>query len=307
LTASGRSESDAEIRIAQALSAVKLKLADDGKTQYLLYLGRREIEGLATVIEKNWDKLGAPATAEGATNSAKRTKKQAAAEVDGGVREALEQVLNGGKAVDVALFGRMLADLPEKNQHAACQVAHAISTHAVEREFDFYTAVDDLKPEDSSGADMMGTIEFNSACFYRYAVIDFEKLIENLQGDSELALTGVRNFVRGFVVAEPTGKQNSFAAHNPPEFVALTIRKTGGPRSYANAFEQAVRQTASSGITRVSADALIAKAKALATAYGAEVDTVILDLTGTETDGFGRRVSTLDELVHEGVARLKAE
>jgi len=61
-------------------------------------------------------------------------------------------VFDGGKAVDVALFGRMLADMPEKNQNAACQVAHAISTHAVEREFDFYTAVDDLKPEDTAGA-----------------------------------------------------------------------------------------------------------------------------------------------------------
>ena len=66
----------------------------------------------------------------------------------------------------------MLADMPEKNQNAACQVAHAISSHSVEREFDFYTAVDDLKPDDTAGADMMGTVEFNSACFYRYAVVD---------------------------------------------------------------------------------------------------------------------------------------
>ena len=94
------------------------------------------------------------------------------------------------EAVDVALFGRMLADMPEKNQNAACQVAHAISTHSVEREFDFYTAVDDLKPEDTAGADMMGTVEFNSACFYRYAVVDWEKLVKNLQDDTELAAKG---------------------------------------------------------------------------------------------------------------------
>ena len=78
--------------------------------------------------------------------------------------------------------GVCLAVMPEKNQNAACQVAHAISTHAVEREFDFYTAVDDLKPEDTAGADMMGTVEFNSACFYRYAVVDWEKLVGESPG-----------------------------------------------------------------------------------------------------------------------------
>ena len=82
------------------------------------------------------------------------------------------EALNGGKAADLALFGRMLADLPGKNVDAACQVAHAISTHKVGVEFDFYTAVDDLQPEAETGAGMMGTVEFNSACFYRYANID---------------------------------------------------------------------------------------------------------------------------------------
>ena len=92
----------------------------------------------------------------------------------------------------------MLADMPEKNQNAACQVAHAISTHSVEREFDYYTAVDDLKPEDSAGADMMGTVEFNSACFYRYAVVDWEKLVENLQKDEQLAQERTACFPRRF-------------------------------------------------------------------------------------------------------------
>ncbi len=95
----------------------------------------------------------------------------------------------------------------------------------VEREFDFFTAVDDRKPEDSAGADMMGTVEFNSACFYRYAAIDWDQLTHNLQGDSELAARGVEAFLRGFVVAEPTGKQNTFAAHNPPEFIAISVRR----------------------------------------------------------------------------------
>ena len=167
----------------------------------------------------------------------------------------------------MSLFGRMLADMP-KNQNAACQVAHAISTHSVEREFDFYTAVDDLKPEDTAGADMMGTVEFNSACFYRYAVVDWEKLVANLQGDTELATKGLRAFLEGFVVAEPTGKQNTFAAHNPPEFIAVSVRRNTSPRNLANAFETAVFTKKGESLTRKSAEELAKKAKALQSAFG---------------------------------------
>src|SRR3546814_12847073 len=91
---------------------------------------------------------------------------------------------------------------------------------------------------------MMGTIEFNSACYYRYAVVDWAKLTENLQGDAELAAKGLRTFLQGFVMAEPTGKQNTFAAHNPPEFVAVTVCHDAAPRNLANAFETAIRAKA---------------------------------------------------------------
>jgi CRISPR system Cascade subunit CasC len=91
------------------------------------------------------------------------------------------------KPADLALFGRMLADLPDRNVSAASQVAHALSTHQVSMEFDFYTAVDDLRPEDTEGADMLGIVEFNSACFYRYANVDLAQLSENLAGDAVLA------------------------------------------------------------------------------------------------------------------------
>ncbi|MDY0050431.1 MAG: type I-E CRISPR-associated protein Cas7/Cse4/CasC, partial [Halothiobacillaceae bacterium] len=195
-----------------ALSYVKLKSAEGGKTQYLLFLGRREIAELATTIDECWDQIVAAEDSDEEKPKGK-AKKAAAKSAPKEVQARIESAFNGGKAVDVALFGRMLADMPEKNQNAACQVSHAISTHAVEREFDFYTAVDDLKPEDTAGADMMGTVEFNSACYYRYAVVDWAKLVENLQDDEELAAKGLRTFLQGFVVAEPTGKQNSFAAH----------------------------------------------------------------------------------------------
>ena len=80
------------------------------------------------------------------------------------------EVLAHGHPLDVALFGRMVADLPMLNVDAATQVAHAISTHPVTIEFDYFTAVDDAKKrEESVGAGMIGTVEFNSATLYRFA------------------------------------------------------------------------------------------------------------------------------------------
>ena len=201
--------------------------------------------------------------------------------------------------MDVALFGRMLADMPEKNQNAACQVAHAISTHSVEREFDFYTAVDDLKPEDTAGADMMGTVEFNSACFYRYAVVDWEKLVENLQNDTELAAKGLRAFLEGFVVAEPTGKQNTFAAHNPPEFVAVSVRRNTAPRNLANAFETAVRVRKDESLTRKSAEELARKGQSAARQpMAARSKTFVLNLAEAEVEWiWDRRVDIPEDLL----------
>lgn len=285
-----------------ALSYVKLKAADGGKTQYLLFLGRREISELAKIIDEFWDQI--VAAENGDTEKSKgKAKKAAAKSAPKEVLARIESAFNGGKAVDVALFGRMLADMPEKNQNAACQVAHAISTHAVEREFDFYTAVDDLKPEDTAGADMMGTVEFNSACYYRYAVVDWAKLTDNLQGDEELAAKGLRTFLQGFVLAEPTGKQNSFAAHNPPEFVAVTVCHDAAPRNLANAFETAIRAKAGESLTHKSAEALANKGRELETAYPRKSQTFVLNLTKAELVGFGKEQSSLDEVLE---AALKA-
>lgn len=305
LSSLGRAEADAVEKARSALAAVELKVKDEGKSEYLLFLGKREIAELARVINEHWDSIAGPEAPPAEGRKAGKTKKQAAKGADPELKRALEAVLNGGKAVDVALFGRMLADMPERNQNAACQVAHAISTHAVEREFDFYTAVDDLKPDDTAGADMMGTVEFNSACFYRYAVVDWQKLVDNLQGDRELAAKGLRGFVEGFVVSEPTGKQNTFAAHNPPELVALSVRHNAAPRSLANAFETAIVVRRDQALTRRSAEALVQKGKTLQSAYGGEGSTVVLNLTGADLDGFGVEVKTLQDLLNQGLSGVK--
>jgi len=306
LVARKRPEDDAK-RIAEtALGALELQIKDD-KSQYLLFLGAREIDRMATLIDKYWDALSKVARGdEDKTKRAKDAKKLAKGALPAELTKAMAEAIDGGKAVDIALFGRMLADLPEKNTDAAAQVAHAISTHRVDREFDFYTAVDDRRPDDTQGADMLGTVEFNSACYYRYAAIDLDKLMENLQRDSDLALQGVTAFLRAAIFAEPTGKQNTFAAHNPPGFIAFTVRENASPRSLANAFERPVRP-GEHGLTVASVRALAKEWTKLDGIFGQSGTTNYVSVV--DPDGEvppGDRAPTVDALIEATMRTTKA-
>lgn len=305
LKAKGHPEDEAANKVRLAFSAIGLNIKEDGKTEYLLFLGKQEIFRLAEILDMKWNSFVVEEKNAVEGKKAGKGKKDSTKLADPELKKALDNVLDGGKALDLALFGRMLADMPSKNQDAACQVAHAISTHGVDREFDFYTAVDDLKPEDTAGADMMGTVEFNSACFYRYAVVDWEKLVQNLHGDVPLATEGLKAFLNGFVVSEPTGKQNTFAAHNPPEFVAVSVRQNGSPRNLANAFESPVHVTRQQSLTLISVEKLIAQAQKLQKAYGSEGKTFIMNLSDAQVSDGGVACKSLEELLGKVLDSLK--
>lgn len=239
LAAQGKDRSEAAAAISALLGSAKLPV-EKGQTQYLLFLGQQEMDAIADLSLQHWDQLLAASGQEATPNEGAKKPKKGQGAVPHEVSKALLVALNGGKAADLALFGRMLADLPDKNIDAASQVAHAISTNRVSMEFDFYTAVDDLLPQGETGAGMMGTVEFNSACFYRYSNVDLDQLERNLQGDDELARRTLEAFIRASVAAIPTGKQNSMAAHNPPSLVMSVVRDRG-TWNLANAFAQPVR------------------------------------------------------------------
>ncbi len=294
----GRNAEEAGAKIEVALAAAGLKLKDDGKTEYLLFLGEGEVAAFAALIEQHWDELP--------IGGDKKTKKDAKASLPAEIVKKARALLDGGKAVDVALFGRMLADLPAVNQNAACQVAHAISTHRVEREFDYFTAVDDKGDADETGAGMIGQVEFNSATLYRYAVLDLRKLLDNLQGDVELALSAVEALTRALALAIPSGKQNSFAAHNPPEFAGLCLRHAT-PLSLANAFEKPVAPRADQALTEQSVERLAAYESKLAVVYGsAEDQWLSLDLTGRWPADKGEVVADLLTLAQRARALASA-
>lgn len=144
-------------------------------------------------------------------------------------------------ATDIAMFGRMLADNPDFNREAAVQVAHAITTHKVEVEDDFYTAVDDLKrPAEDAGAGFIGELGFGSGVFYIYACIDRDLLQKNLGGDKALAATAIAGLLEGLAISSPTGKQASFASRSRASYIRIE-KGTQQPRSLAAAFFKPVR------------------------------------------------------------------
>jgi CRISPR system Cascade subunit CasC len=286
-----RPTEEASGKIEAALAAAGLKLKDGDKTEYLLFLGEREVSAFAALVDQHWDVLG---------STEKKSKKDAKSSLPKEVIDQAKAILDGGKAVDVGLFGRMLADLPSVNKDAACQVAHAISTHRVTREFDYFTAVDDVPSgDDSAGADMIGQIEFNSATLYRYAALDVNKLLGNLQGDQDLALSAVEGFTQAMVRAIPSGKQNTFAAHNLPQFVGVCLRH-GAPMSLANAFEKPVVARQDQSYSEQSVKALAAQDEQLSQVYGQPQDKwVWLDLTGQWPTAKGAGVPSLAELSNQ--------
>jgi CRISPR system Cascade subunit CasC len=311
LVEEGHAPEEARRVVIALLEGVGLSLKEE-ETEYLLFLGQGEINSIGEICSQNWDTL---VKAERATKpgekpkdeSRKEAKKKAKEAIPEHVTKAVEKVLNGGRAADLALFGRMLADLPEKNIDAACQVAHAISTHRVDMEFDFYTAVDDLQPKEEAGAGMMGTTGYNSACFYRYAVLDADQLKQNLGGDEALARRAAEAFLRAVVSSVPSGKQNTFAAYNPPSLIFVAVRENGA-WNLANAFEKPVHARGETGLVDASILSLDDHYGRLKSVYGSKG--ILRECNVTVDDGLkpknlGTSAPDLEQLIQEVMGAIR--
>ncbi len=198
-------------KLAQkALENAGIKIDKNGVSSVLMFFSTAQAEALARL------------SMEGCTDKKEYKKAWSAA-----------------PSLDMALFGRMVAADPSLNFDAAAQVAHAVSTHAVHNEYDYFTAVDDLNRDEESGAGHLGTVEFNSATLYRYATVNVAELWKNL-GDQ--AADAVKYFAEAFIKTMPTGKQNTFANRTLPDFVYITLR-TDQPVNLVGAFEKPVSGT----------------------------------------------------------------
>jgi CRISPR system Cascade subunit CasC len=159
---------------------------------------------------------------------------------------------------DIALFGRMVASLPSLTVEGAAMFSHALSTHKADNDLDFYSAVDDRKPKgDDAGAGMIGTLEFSSAVYYRYAALNLDLLADadhlgKLSVDERRKV--VDAFIRSTLIAVPGARKNSMNAHTLPGFVLGIFKSAGQPVQLVNAFEEPIRPK--SGLLAESVSAL---------------------------------------------------
>lgn len=225
-------------------AGLKIKNASDG-TNALFFMSHAQAKALADLFVNNNGKID---------------KKDA--------QEALRQQ----PGIDIALFGRMVADDPSLNTDACSQVAHAISTHAVQNEYDYFTAVDDLQDEDNAGAGHLGTVEFNSSTLYRYATVAVHALGDVI-GKEETPEV-IKGFIDAFAMTMPTGKVNTFANETLPDAILVTLREDR-PVSLVGAFEKPI-YTNSNGYLNPSEKALVKYAKTLYANYSAPEKSYVL-------------------------------
>jgi CRISPR system Cascade subunit CasC len=194
------------------------------KTDTLLFLSPSEV----TTIVKALKEKGFDPDAVITQNDAKKQATELA-KLIGDTK--LDYDTNG---MDIALFGRMVAQATSMNVEAAASFAHAISTHRVGNEVEFFTALDDNKTE--QGSAHMGSLEFNAATYYRYVCLDLGQLWINLGGGS--LTNAVEAFAKALFVAIPAARQATMSGASPWDFARISVRS--GQRLQAS-FEKAVR------------------------------------------------------------------
>lgn len=215
---------DAKAKVEAAMNV--FTKVENGQTKELVFITPHQLDDLA-------DYLNGISDIKAATKSAAPKGSPKPKDV---FDEDVVRILGGDSTLDMALFGRMVANQTVLNVEAASQVAHAISTHAVESELDYFTAVDD---ENDNGAGFITSQGFNSSTLYRYANIDFEQLKANLGGSGEDAVKGAVEFIKDFTLSMPTGKQNSYANKTLPSYIMVTLRPDM-PVNLVGAFEKPV-------------------------------------------------------------------
>ncbi len=296
LIANDRSEEISRQISSVVITKFMSALEKDGKkTKVLLYLGDDEIERMKDLILSRWDDLKQAASQSETTASeedetkSKKKKKEKDTPLQQLCEELKKAYKSGTKAADIALFGRMMAEAPKFNIDAASQVAHAISTHKVAMEMDFYTAVDDLQTEEETGAGMMGFSGFNASCFYRYSLVDIQQLKANLQHDEELIKKTVEAFLKASIEALPSGKQNSSAAHSRPDTIFAVVRDSGAPLSLVNAFEKPVNVRQGKSLVEASTSALDSYWQKITGIYGQDgiITSPICSTCDSQLEHFG--------------------
>ncbi len=239
------------------------------KVKTLLYFSPNEFSSVVGEVLEHGGKSIAADVLKGDAKS----KKKSRAELQKICKKATKSLAKQVKdAADIAFFGRMVADDASLTVEASGLFSHALSTHSQSNDLDFFSAVDDLKVgEEDAGAGHIGTIEFNSACYYRYVGLNLDMLFDDdhLGHFSDEERRGVlHTFLQAAILAIPEARKNSMFGMNPPQHV-LGVCRRGQPISLINAFERPVPATGS-GYVEPSINALKDHWERMKTSYDLE-------------------------------------
>jgi len=209
--------------------------------------------------------------------------------------DALKLLTKRQSAVDISMFGRMLADTPAYNIEAAVQVAHAITVHEVAVEDDFFTAVDDLNEgKEDMGAGHIGETEFAAGVYYLYLCINKSLLVGNLDGDRELAGKAIAALVEAAAKVSPTGKQNSFASRAYASYI-MAEKGDQQPRSLSVAYLKPVRGDNGSGVMSVAIKELEENRNRMDKVYGPCADDCLSMNAETGVGNLGEIINFIKE------------
>lgn len=200
----------------------------------LVYISEGEVKALQEFMINNVSKLNGK-EGEGDDNSkdekksakGKKESKDFSKTIFEVMKSARNKAFSSLDGLDIALFGRMLANATDLNVQAACSFAHAITTHKVSPEIDYFTAVDDLPSDDKAGAGHIGANEFNSGTFYRYVSLDLGMLYDCI-GDVDDMNKAIEAFTKALFLAVPAARQNTFAGYCLWDYAHVYVRKGQG-------------------------------------------------------------------------------
>ncbi len=236
--------------------ANKGSTSDTGMTSQIVFYSPADIQALTGAVKSVINKCATASAFKGIT-----------------IKELTKHMTDAKTrpiSLDMALWGRMVTADAFADVEASMQVAHAFSTHKIQRETDFFTAMDDMLTGDSDGAAMVGTADYNSSCYYEYAAIDIDKLRENLKysGDADhIIRKTLPTLLQTIAFANPAGKQHSFAGNELPSLLNIEVKPDNIPETYANAFVQPAGRDRNKDIITDSAEKLAKQIKQTADAF----------------------------------------
>lgn len=255
----------------------KKKTSNPYQTNQLMVFAHNEVKELSKTLLELYQKLGE-----------KDFKKE-------GIRKLGELSLTETpKAVDIAMFGRMSTSSVLTSVDAAVQVSHAISANAVMPEFDYYIGSDDLS---DSGAGIIGDSGFNSSVYYSYYSVHWDKLVENLDGDADLAKKAVVAMTKALMNTHVSGKSNSFAPFTERTFVMVEVSENNIPLNYANAFVKPIRPTKDLSLTDAAVDSFINHINKVTKTYNLTSDRVYINMADCGKLESGSQVEDVNSLV----------